>query len=153
MAHHPESEEEILRSKWLGIPQRQLEQVESRQRQRIMALEEMLARERQELAAIAAARSSKASHYKTKYGLDKAPDRYSHDLSWKDKILYVVNQEGRPMLGKEIGPKLRWLQPYGLNFTNIDNTVSVHLSKLVKEGQLIRVSRRGKAGSRYAIPE
>ncbi len=153
MTHHPESEEEILRSKWFGIPPRQLEQVESLQRQRIMALEEMLARERKELASIVAARSSNASHYKTKYGLDKAPDRYSHDLSWKDKILYVISQAGRPLLGKEIGPRLRQLQPYGLVFSNLDNTVSVHLSKLVKEGQLIRVSRRGKAGSRYAIPE
>jgi hypothetical protein len=153
MAHKPMSEEEISRSKWMGIPQRQLEEVESRQRQRITALEEMLSRERQELAAIVAAKSSNASKYQTKYGLDKAPDRYSHDLSWKDKILYVINQEGHPMLGKEIGPRLRQLQPYGLVFSNLDNTVSVHLSKLVKEGQVIRVSRRGKAGSRYAIPE
>ncbi len=147
------SEEEISRSKWIGIPQRQLEEVESRQRQRITALEELLSHERQELAAIVAIKISNGSKYQTKYVLDKAPNRYSHDLSWKDKILYVINQAGRPLLGKEIGPRLHQLQPYGLVYTSLDNTVSVHLSKLVKEGQLIRVSRRGKSGSRYAIPE
>ena len=70
-----------------------------------------------------------------------------------EKILYMMKQEGRPMFGKEVGPRLLRLQPHGLNYTNLDNIVSIHLSKLDKEGWLVRVSRRGRSGSLYALAE
>lgn len=101
---------------------------------------------------ILAARSDTTSTYELKLGTLQVPQYYSAELTWKDKILFAVKEVQRPVLGKEIGPMLERLQPYGLKFTNLDNTISVHLSRLVKDGALVRVSRRGRSGSLYALP-
>lgn len=128
----------------------QLEALETRQRQRIQALEDILAAERSELASIIVARS--ASSQGLRFTVQPAPERYSSDLGWKDKILFVVKQAGQPMHGKEIGPALKRLQPHGLNYSNLDNTVSVHLTKLVRDGSLVRIKVKGRSGSLYGLP-
>ncbi len=128
MTKYSTTQQENSTTKWNQIPNAQLEEFEARQRQRIQALEDLLVLERQELTAIIAARSATSR----RFAVEQVPEYYSTDLTWKDKILYVVKAAGRPIHGKEIGPALLRLQPYGLNYTYLDNTVSVHLSKLVK---------------------
>jgi hypothetical protein len=152
MTQFPEADDQIPAMKWAGIPDTQLEAIEASQRQRINALEEMLASERRELATIIAARSGTASRQGTQFAIQPAPLHYSTALTWKDKILFVVKEVGKPMRSKEIGPALRRLQPHGLKFTNLDNTVSVHLSKLVRDGALVRIKVKGRLGSLYALP-
>ncbi len=131
----------------------QLQARETRQRRRVKALEEMLAAERQELASIIAARSGTASSHGAKFRTQLAPQHYSPKLTWKDKILFVVKEVGKPVHGKEIGPVLLRLQSHGLKFRHMENTVSVHLTKLVRDGALMRLKAKGGSGSFYALPE
>ncbi|MBP6720742.1 MAG: hypothetical protein KA239_00275 [Bacteroidia bacterium] len=153
MAHFPQSDDQIPAMKWAGIPEMQLEALETRQRHRITALEEMLAAEKLELASIIAARSGKAPFQQgAQFAVQPAPQHYSTELTWKDKILFVVKEAGKPIHGKEIGPALRRLQPHGLKFSDLDNTVSVHLSKLVRDGALVRIKVKGRSGSLYGLP-
>ncbi len=153
MAHVSLADQESSSKKWIGIPETQLEAVAAKQRQRIQALEDMLQLERLELASIIAARSGTASKHGTKFVNQLAPQHYSTKLIWKDKILFVVKQAGKPMQGKEIGPALLRLQPYGLKYRHLDNTVSVHLTKLVRDGALVRIKVKGGYGSFYELPE
>ncbi len=153
MVHFPQADDKIPAMKWAGISETHLEALETRQMRRVKALEEMLAAERQELATIIAVRSGTASHQGAQFAIQPAPQHYSTELTWKDKILFVVKAAGKPMHGKEIGPALRRLQPHGLKFTNLDNTVSVHLSKLVSDGALVRIKVKGRSGSMYGLPE
>lgn len=154
MAHFTQSNDQIPAMKWAGIPETQLEALETRQRHRITALEEMLAAERQELTSIIAARSGAAPVQQgAQFAVQPAPQQYSTELTWKDKILFVVKEAGKPMHGKEIGPALLRLQPYGLKYRHLDNTVSVHLTKLVRDGALVRIKVKGGYGSFYALPE
>jgi hypothetical protein len=147
------SDDEIARLKWIGINVVQLDAFEVRQRQRIQALEEQLARERQELASIIAARSGDNYRHQEEFGSQYAPPRYSTRLTWKDKIILVIKESGRPMLGREIGPVLKRWEPQGLKYTHLDNTVSVHLTKLVRDGALVRTRRKGQSGALYGLPE
>ncbi len=153
MAHVSASNDEFSDLKWGGVSDVQLEAFEARQRKRIQTLEEMLNRERQELAEIIAARKGTASKHGEKFVSQLAPQHYSTKLTWKDKILFVVKEAAIPIHGKEIGPALQRLQPYGLKFSNLDNTVSVHLTKLVRDGELVRMKRKGRLGAFYALPE
>lgn len=146
------SDDEIARLKWIGINEVQLDAFEVRQRQRIQALEEQLARERQELASIIAARTGDNYTHQREFGSQYAPPRYHTKLTWKDKIILVIKESGRPMLGREIGPVLQRWEPHGLKFTNLANTVSVHLTKLVRDGALVRISRKGQSGALYRLP-
>lgn len=113
----------------------------------------MLQLERLELASIIAARSGTASRPGAKFVAQLAPQNYSPKLTWKDKILFVVKESGKPIHGKEIGPALLRLQPYGLKYRHLDNSVSVHLTKLVRDGALVRIKVKGGSGSFYALPE
>lgn len=147
------SEAEIARMKWLGIPDRQLAEIEAGQRKRIKSLEEQLERERQELEAIIEAMSNPPMRHEFEFGSIHAPARYSTKLTWKDKIILVLTEAKRPLLAREIGPVLIQWEPHTLSYTDIDNTVSVHLSKLVKAGALIRTKRKGQGGYLYSMPE
>ena len=153
MAHVSLADQESSTKKWVGIPETQLEAVEAKQRQRIQALEDMLQLERLELASIIAARSGMASNHGAKFVAQLAPQHYSPKLTWKDKILFVVKEAEKPIHGKEIGPALLRLQPHGLKYRYMDNTVSVHLTKLVRDGALVRLKVKGGSGSFYALPE
>ena len=84
-----------------------------------------------------------ASVKQAQLAVQPAPQHYQTELAWKDKIHFVVKEAGKPIHGKEIGPALRRLQPHGLKFSNLDNTVSVHLSKLVRNGALVRIKVKG----------
>lgn len=152
MAHVSTTDQEHSSKKWMGIPETQLEAVEAKQRQRIQALEDMLQLERLELASIIAARSGVVSKHGTKFVAQLAPQEYSPKLTWKDKILFVIKEAGKPMHGKEIGPALLQLQPRGLKYRHIDNTVSVHLTKLVRDGAVVRLKVKGGSGSFYELP-
>ncbi len=153
MRHGFLSEAEIGRMKWLGIPERQLLELEARQRKRVKALEELLEKERDELQAIIDAMSSHPMTHEFEFGSIHAPARYSTKLTWKDKIILVIAEAKRPLLAREIGPVLIQWEPHTLSYSDIDNTVSVHLSKLVKAGALIRTKRKGQGGCLYSLPE
>ncbi len=154
MANFLDTDNQNPTIKWTGISETQLEALETRQRQRIKALEDMLVTERQELASIIAARSGTAPIQQgAQFAVQPAPQHYSTELTWKDKILFVVKEAGKPIHGKEIGPALRRVQPHGLKFSNLDNTVSVHLSKLVRDGALVRTKVKGRSGSLYGLSE
>lgn len=153
MNHAFLSDEEVSRMKWQGIPKRQLIEFEARQRERIKVLEEMLLREQEELKSIVAAISGTPLEHELQFGSVYAPPRYSPRMTWKDKIILVIKEAKRPLLAREIGPVLIQWEPTTLSYTNIDNTVSVHLSKLVRDGGLIRIKRKGQSGALYTLPE
>ena len=153
MKHAFLTDEEISRMKWQGIPKRQLTEFEARQRERIKVLEDLLQREREELRAIMEEISGSSTQHVAEFGSASAPPRYSTRMTWKDKIILVVREAKRPLLAREIGPVLIEWEPVTLSYTDIDNTVSVHLSKLVRDGGLIRIKRKGQSGSLYALPE
>lgn len=138
--------------KWEGIPARQLAELEARQRERVKMLEDMLGREREELEGIIEAMSGSPLEHEVEFGSLLAPPRYSTKLTWKDKIILVVKEAKRPMLAREIGPVLIQWEPRTLTYTDIDKTVSVHLTKLVRDGGLVRIKRKGQSGSLYALP-
>lgn len=137
---------------WQGMSPDHVDALIAKQMRRILSLEEILQQEREELASLMAAKSGVTYLGSSKFRVQQPPLDYSSKLSWKDKILFVVKDAGKPILGGEIGARLQRLQPHGLNYTNLNNTVSVHLSKLVKAGALVRLGR-GKFGSLFALPE
>lgn len=149
------NKDEISRLKWIGIPDSQLEEFEARQRERVAALEQLLNTERTELQAIINARSVSADgqDHEHKFGSLAAPAHYSTKMTWKDKIIQVVKEAKRPMLAREIGPVLLQWEPQTLSPHTIDNAVSVHLTRLVRDGVLKRVKRNGQSGALYSLVE
>ena len=81
MAHQQSTDESLSGKKWFGIPRIQLEQIESQQRLRVIALEEMLQRERQELETIIAVKSRMTANYQSHYSIDQAPAYFRTDLT------------------------------------------------------------------------
>jgi hypothetical protein len=149
MSHPYLSAEEIARLKWVGINEKSLEELEARQRERIKALEKMLESERQELEWIIEARSDSSLEHEHAFGTIHAPARYSTKLTWKDKIILVISEAKRPMLAREIVPVLELWEPMS---RGLDKLVSVLLTRMVKDGALVRTKRKGQAGSLYSLP-
>ncbi|MBK9450997.1 MAG: hypothetical protein IPN95_16640 [Bacteroidetes bacterium] len=147
------SEAETARLKWRGIPDRQLLELEARQRKRVTALEEMLHREREELEAIIDAMSSTPLQHEVEFGSVHAPAGYSTRMTWKDKIILVMTEAKRPLLAREIGPVLVAWEPLFLQSMEVDNAVSVHLSQLVKAGAVVRQKRKGRGAYLYSVAE
>lgn len=58
----------------------------------------------------------------------------------------------RPLPAREIGPVLKLWEPQRKH-EDIDQLVSVLLTKLVRDGALVRIKRKGQSGSMYALPE
>ncbi len=142
----------VSRLKWQGINEKSIAEMEARQRERIKALKDMLEAEEQELRWIIAASSSSHSDHENRNGTVYAPARYSDTMTWKDKIILVVAEAKRPLLAREIGPVLKLWEPQGKH-EDIDQLVSVLLTKLVRDGALVRIKRKGQSGSLYALPE
>ena len=94
-----------------------------------------------------------ASVKQAQLAVQPSPQHYPTELTWKDKILFVVKEAGKPIHGKEIGPALRRLQPHGLKFSELDKTVSVHLTKLVRDRALVRIKVKKRSGSLYALSD
>ena len=147
------SEAEIARLKWRGIPDRQLLELEARQRKRIAAIEDMLQRERDELEAIIDAMSHTPLQHEVEFGSIHAPAGYSTRMTWKDKIILVLTEAKRPMLAREIGPVLLEWEPHVLQYRDVDNLVSVHISQLAKAGGVVRQKRKGRGGYLYSVAE
>jgi hypothetical protein len=152
MARHYLGAEEIARLKWVGINEKSLEELEARQRERIKALKKMLEEEKQELEWIIAARSQYPMQHEHEFGSIHAPARYSTKLTWKDKIILVIAEAKRPVLAREIAPTLESWEPM-LKGLNVPNVVSVLLTRMVRDGALVRTKRKGQAGSLYSLPE
>ena len=112
----------------------------------------MLEAEEQELRWIIAARSSSPTEHEQRYGTVHAPARYSDKMTWKDKIILVIAEAKRPLLAREIGPVLRLWEPQGKH-EDIDHLVYVLVTKLVRDGALVKTKRKGQSGSMYAMPE
>lgn len=147
------SEAEIASLKWRGIPDRQLLELEARQRKRIAALEDMLQRERDELEAIIDAMSHTPLQHEVEFGSIHAPAGYSTRMSWKDKIILVLTEAKRPMFAREIGPVLEAWEPIFLPSLQVGNAVSANLSLLVKAGAVIREKRKGRGGYLFSVAE
>ncbi len=154
MENHPAhlNIDTVSRLKWEGINEKSMAEIEARQRERIKVLREMLEAEEQELRWIIAARSSSPTEHEQRHGTVHAPARYSDKMTWKDKIILVVAEAKRPLLAREIGPVLKLWEPKGKH-DDIDQLVSVLLTKLVRDGALVRIKRKGQSGSLYVLPE
>jgi DNA-binding transcriptional ArsR family regulator len=153
MGHGLLSAAEIARLKWRGISDKQLLEFEARQRKRISELEVILQWEREELEAIIDAMSSSPLQHEVEFGSIHAPAGYSRRMTWKDKIILVMTEAKRPMLAREIGPVLIAWEPLILQYMEVDNAVSVHLSQLVKAGAVIREKRKGRGAYLYSVAQ
>jgi hypothetical protein len=144
--------ETISRLKWLGIDETTLSALEDRQRERVRALREILEAEEWELRWIIAARSSQPNEFGDRHGTVYAPIGYSEKMTWKDKIILVIAQAKRPLLAREIVPVLKLWEPKEKH-KDIDALVSVLLTKLVRDGALVRIKRKGQSGALHSLPE
>lgn len=139
--------------KWYGIGDAQLDELENRQRERIQQLENILKSERDELAKILNARAAKTLFPERHIGNVFAPPNLSPKMTWKDKILRVVDEAEKPLLAREIGAVLEEWEPKEWDYRDVNNTISVYLTQLVRDGGLIRTKRKGQKGSLYSLPE
>jgi hypothetical protein len=66
-------------------------------------------------------------------------------MTWKDKIILVVAEAKRPLLSREIGSVLKLWEPQWKHDA-INQLVSVLLTRLVRDGALMRIKRVGQLG-------
>ena len=132
----------ISRMKWIGIDEKSFNAIEDRQRVRIKALRDLLEAEELELTHIMAARTSPSTASEHHNGTIFAPVAYSDKMTWKDKIILVIAEAKRPMLAREIAPVLALWEP--MLAYSAEKMVSVLLTRMVKDGALVRTSRNGR---------
>jgi hypothetical protein len=139
--------------KWRKIDDIQLAEFELRQRERIKQLETILDAERDELKKILSARKEAETNPRRELGSIFAPPNFSPRMTWKDKIIRAVQEAEKPILAREIAAVLIGWEPEKLGRMDVDNTISVFLTQLVRAGGLIRTKRKGQKGSLYSLPE
>ncbi len=64
--------------------------------------------------------------------------RYNQEWTWKEKLLYILNWEGRPLTIVDFVNVLKDLDHNYGHVSNPNNTVAVYLRRLVMADQLIR---------------
>ncbi len=95
---------------------------------------------------IMAATSSKPTEAKYLHGPVHAPVGYSDNVAWKDKIILAVAVAKLPLLAMEVIPVLKSWEPRGRQ-KDFDSLVSVFVSKLVRDGPMVRTKRKWQSGT------
>lgn len=80
-------------------------------------------------------------------------DGYRKDWTWVRKIVFVLEQTGKPMRSPEIIEELAKREEHLRNHWNQAQYFSAFLNKAVKEERIKQEKRRGERGYYYAVKQ
>lgn len=83
---------------------------------------------------------------------DTPKDGYRKDWTWVRKIVFVLEQAGRPLRSPEIIEELAKREEHLRNHWNQAQYFSAFLNKALKEERIMRDKRRGERGFYYQLP-
>lgn len=85
--------------------------------------------------------------------MERPEDCYRMDWTWVRKIVFVLEQAGRPMRSPEVIEELAKREEHLRNHWNQAQYFSAFLNKALKEERIKREKRRGERGFYYSIAE
>lgn len=79
-------------------------------------------------------------------------DGYRNDWTWVRKIVFVLEQAGKPLRSPEIIEELAKREEHLRDHWNQAQYFSAFLNKALKEERIMREKRRGERGFYYQLP-
>ncbi len=77
---------------------------------------------------------------------------FYNQMTWKEKIIHVIENSGKPIPAKVIWPILLSWEPELSDKKDLRKVVSNFLSMLVKAGTVLKEKRTGQVASLYSLP-